>query len=258
VRDEAGHIFGLIGPLAAFPLRAVAREAERYGHGVHRGIRRRMTHLVIGRRLLAATDAAAGKRLQTALASGRSLLSENGFLRVLGLLPAVTARTVDAQSLLAQSNIAENDFDLLRLFDAFECDGEPFTFRDLILARKYAGLIASGARPLDIARSVQKSGSIASLTSKTLHADRKGGVFASFDEGMGELTGQLLFDLGDDATDSEEAAFAEAEALEGDGQYLAASDLYARCLALDPRDSVAAFNRANCLRAAGLPANAAT
>ena len=32
---------------------------------------------------------------------------------------------------------------------------------------------------------------------------------------------------------------------------LEAAALYARCLALDPADAVAAFNRANCLRAAG-------
>ena len=34
--------------------------------------------------------------------------------------------------------------DLLSLFDAFEHDAEPYSFRDLILARKYAALLAGG------------------------------------------------------------------------------------------------------------------
>lgn len=257
MKTEAGHTFGLIGPLAAFPLRLVSREAERRGHRVRRGVQRRASHLVIGRRLLASADGAVDERLRAALDTGRTLLSENGFLRELELLEPADGRTVDAQSMLAQSRLAEADYDILRLFDAFECDSGPFTFRDLILAKKYAGLIANGAGPLDIARSVQRSASVASLASKTLHADRKGGVLASFDEGLGELSGQLLFDLGGKGEDEEEA-FADAEALEEDGRYLAAAELYRRCLALDPRDAVAAFNRANCLRAAGRPNEAAT
>ena len=44
------------------------------------------------------------------------------------------------------------------LFDAFEHDAEPYSFRDLILARKYAGLMAGGAAWGAIARSVHRSG----------------------------------------------------------------------------------------------------
>ncbi len=256
--EEAGLIFGLVGPLASFPLRTIAREAERQGHVVHRGIQRRTTHIVIGRRLLFETDDVAEKRLDASFDAERALLSENGFLRMLGLLPPVDDRGLDRISLLAQSRLGKGVFGLLRVFDVFECDDEPFTFRDLILARKYAGLLAAGAKPLDIARSVQRSTSVASLTSKTLHADRRGGVYASFEGGKVDLTGQLLFDLGRYADENEEALFAEAETLEEEGEYSAASDLYARCLALVPKDSAAAFNRANCLRAAGLPSEAAT
>ena len=42
-----------------------------------------------------------------------------------------------------------------------------------------------------------------------------------------------------------------AEAAEAAGRHAEAAALYGRCLALDPGDSVAAFNRANCLRADG-------
>lgn len=255
---EAGYTFGLIGPLAAFSLRIVAREAGRQGHRVHRGVQRRSTHLVIGRGLLSARgDGHAQERLEEAIGAGRLVLSENGFLKELGLLPDVTGRTVDARSLVSQSRLAEADLDCLRLFDAFECDREPFTFRDIILARKYADLIASGARPTDIARSIHRSGPAASLTARSLHADGPGAVYARFEDGMGELTGQLLLDLGKDDVLAEEDAFAEAEALEETGELLAAAELYRRCLALDPQDAVAAFNRANCLRGAGRCGDAA-
>ena len=53
--------------------------------------------------------------------------------------------TLTRQSLLDQSKLLPADFDLLRLFDGFENDAEPFSFRDLILAKKYAGLIAGGS-----------------------------------------------------------------------------------------------------------------
>ncbi|TIV15481.1 MAG: O-linked GlcNAc transferase, partial [Mesorhizobium sp.] len=139
---------------------------------LRRGVTRRTTHVVFGRALLAKAksgDAEIERRAKAEREAGRQLISENGFLRLLGLMKAPDASSLSRQSLIDQSRLAGGDLDMLSLFDAFEHDGEPYSFRDLILARKYAGLIASGATWGAIARSVHRSGPVASLTAKSLN-----------------------------------------------------------------------------------------
>ncbi|WP_027052294.1 tetratricopeptide repeat protein [Mesorhizobium erdmanii] len=264
----AGAVFGTIGALAAFPLRLATREVERQHGQLRRGITRRTTHVVFGRTLLAKAgltkngDAGIERNIAAERAAGRMLISENGFLRRLGLMKAPEASSLSRQSLIDQSRLSGADLDMLSLFDAFEHDGEPYSFRDLILARKYAGLIAGGASWGAIARSVHRSGPVASLTAKSLnvgsqHGRRSDAIY--LEGGQSELDGQLLFDLGSAAQsdDTLEDLFAEAEAAEEGGDHDGAAALYLRCLAIDPSDAIAAFNRANCLRAGGHAADAA-
>lgn len=263
----AGAVFGTIGALAAFPLRLAAREVERQHGQLRRGVTRRTTHVVFGRTFLAKAglakngDAEVERRVAAERAAGRSLLSENGFLRLLGLMKAPEASSLSRQSLIEQARLSGADLDLLSLFDAFEHDCEPYSFRDLILARKYAGLVAGGATWGAIARSVHRSGPVASLTAKSLNV---GSAFGRADAiylegGQSELDGQLLFDLGSAAhgDDTLEELFSEAEAAEEGGDHDGAAALYQRCLAIDPTDAIAAFNRANCLRAGGHATDAA-
>ncbi|TPL06178.1 tetratricopeptide repeat protein [Mesorhizobium sp. B2-4-14] len=262
-----GAVFGTIGALAAFPLRLAAREVERQHGQLRRGITRRTTHIVFGRTLLAKAgltrngDAGIERRIAAEQAAGRTLISENGFLRLLGLMKAPQASSLSRQSLIEQSRLSGADLDLLSLFDAFEHDAEPYSFRDLILARKYAGLVAGGATWGAIARSVHRSGPVASLTAKSLNVGSQHGRPDAIylEGGQSELDGQLLFDLGAAAQgdDTLEELFAEAEAAEEGGDHDGAAALYQRCLAIDPTDAIAAFNRANCLRAGGRVAEAA-
>ena len=263
----AGAVFGTIGALAAFPLRLAAREVERQHGQLRRGITRRTTHVVFGRALLAKAgltkngDVGIERRVAVERAAGRTLISENGFLRLLGLMKAPEASSLSRQSLIEQSRLPGADLDLLSLFDAFEHDCEPYSFRDLILARKYAGLVAGGATWGAIARSVHRSGPVASLTAKSLNVGSQHGRPDAIylEGGQSELDGQLLFDLGAAAQgdDTLEDLFAEAEAAEEGGDHEGAAALYQRCLAIDPSDAIAAFNRANCLRAGGHAADAA-
>jgi len=263
----AGAVFGTIGALAAFPLRLAAREVERQHGQLRRGITRRTTHVVFGRTLLAKAglakngDAEIERRVAAERAAGRILISENGFLRLLGLMKAPEASSLSRQSLIDQSRLPGADLDLLSLFDAFEHDAEPYSFRDLILARKYGGLVAGGASWGAIARSVHRSGPVASLTAKSLAVGSQHGRADAIylEGGQSELDGQLLFDLGSAAQgdDTLEDLFAEAEAAEEGGDHDGAATLYQRCLAIDPTDAIAAFNRANCLRAGGHAAEAA-
>ncbi|MER9237780.1 tetratricopeptide repeat protein [Mesorhizobium sp. M0633] len=237
-----------------------AREVARRQGQLRRGVTRRTTHVVFGRTFLAkADDAEIERRVVTERAAGRKLVSENGFLRLLGLMKAPEASALSRQSLIDQSRLTGADLDLLSLFDAFEHDCEPYSFRDLILARKYAGLVAGGASWGAIARSVHRSGPVASLTAKSLAVGSQHGRADAIylEGGQSELDGQLLFDLGTQDDDTLEELFADAEAAEGVEDHEQAAALYQRCLAIDPSDAIAAFNRANCLRAAGHAAEAA-
>ncbi|PZV39569.1 tetratricopeptide repeat protein [Mesorhizobium kowhaii] len=252
-----GAVFGTIGALAAFPLRLAAREVERQHGQLRRGVTRRTTHVVFGRTYLAkASDAEIERRVAAERTAGRVLISENGFLRLLGLMKAPEASSLSRQSVIEQSRLSGADLGLLSLFDAFEHDSEPYSFRDLILARKYAGLVAGGATWGAIARSVHRSGPVASLTAKSLKVGSQHGRPDAIylEGGQSELDGQLLFDLGmagSAGDDTLEELFAEAEAAEEGGDHDGAAALYQRCLAIDPSDAIAAFNRANCLRAGG-------
>ncbi|MCV3209346.1 tetratricopeptide repeat protein [Mesorhizobium sp. YC-39] len=247
-------MFGVVGALAAFPLRLAAREVARQQGQLRRGVTRRTSHVVFGRMYLAkANDAEIERRVAAERAAGHKLLSENGFLRLLGLLKAPEASALSRQSLIDQSRLAAAALDLLSLFDAFEHDSEPYSFRDLILAHKYAGLVAGGASWGAIARSVHRSGPVASLTAKSLAVGSQYGRNDAIylDGGESEIDGQLLFDLGSPDDDTLEELFAEAEAAEEEDRHDEAAALYQRCLSIDPSDAIAAFNRANCLRGAG-------
>jgi tetratricopeptide (TPR) repeat protein len=233
------------------PRRLAAREIEAGGGQLHRGVTRRTGVVVFGRSLLAREgDAAIEARVDAVRAAGRVLRSENGFLRVMGGQGGGTPAELTRAAAVEQSGLAARDFELLALFDAFEHDVEPYSFRDLILARKYAGLIAGGASWGAIVRSVHRCGPAVSLTAKSLQVGEGRAIYARHEGGLSELDGQLLLGLAEGEDDAEET-FARAEAAEAAGRHEAAAALYRRCLAMDPGDPVAAFNRANCLCAAG-------
>jgi hypothetical protein len=142
----AGKTFGIVGALAAFPRRLAAREVERQNGHLRHAVTRRTSHAIFGRTLLArAGEAEIEARFDAELAAGRQVLSENGFLRLLGLMDVPGASAVTRQAILDQSHVPPRIFALLALFDAFENDAEPFSFRDLILSKKYAGLLAGTA-----------------------------------------------------------------------------------------------------------------
>ena len=253
-----GATIGLVGALAAFPRRLAAREVDRQNGQLQRGVTRRTTHVVFGRSLLdRSSEAEIEARFDAETKLGRQVLSENGFLRLLALMDAPEGSTMARQSLIDQSGLTPRAFALLSLFDAFEHDAEPYSFRDLILSRKYAGLIAGGATWNAIARSVHRSGPVASLTALSLQAQGRDAIYARLGDHLSELDGQMLLPLASSDDAEVEELFATAEALEAEEHFEEAAAAYQRCLAADPRDSVAAFNRANCLRAAGLAAEAA-
>lgn len=248
---QSGPTLGIVGALRAFPQRLAARAVAVRGGRLRRGITRQTARVVFGRKLLDKLgEAEIEAKIATLRDAGIKILSENGFLRWLHLLDAPEQSDLSRQSLIEQSKLAPETFDRLALFDAFEHDTEPFSFRDLILARKYAGLIAGGASWGAVVRSVHRSGPVASLTALSLHPGGPQKIYAAEGTGRAELDGQRLLPL-EPAEDDSEEYFALAEAAEAARLYAEATVLYARCLSLDPTDSVAAYNRANCFRALG-------
>jgi tetratricopeptide (TPR) repeat protein len=250
--------YGIVGTLSAFPRRLAAREVARQG-GVLRGAAaRNLTHLVFGRSVLERLEPEAiEKRVEAARSAGVTVLGENGLRRVLGLTKRAADAGVSRQSLIEQAKLSGNALDLLTLFDAFEECAEPYTFRDVILGRKYGKLIEAGTGWADIARSVHRVGQVTSLTALSLHGD-EGGVYLKDGDRLSEIDGQGLLPF-DDEPDHERAdeLFAAAEAAEQEGEHLTAAALYTDYLAIVPSDAVAAFNRANALRAAGKTDDAA-
>ena len=242
---------GIVGALRAFPQRLAARAVAARGGRLRRGITRQTQRVVLGRKLLdKSSEADIEARIDMLRDAGIRLMSENGFLRWLHLMETPERAAMSRQQLIEQSKLDGDTLDKLALFDAFEHDSEPFSFRDVILARKYAGLIAGGAGWSAVARSVHAAGPVASLTALSLHPGGAQKIYAAEGERKRELDGQGLLGL-EPVDEDTEQYFALAEQAEDAGLHAEASVLYGRCLALDPSDSVAAFNRANCLRALG-------
>lgn len=254
----SGESYGVIGALQAFPLRLATRRVQALGGRLHRNMTRGTTAVVLGRKLLARKsqefiEHACGK----VRANNVPLLSENGFLRLLRSLPPVPTANITRQSMLDQSRLDGNTLDLLALFDAFEHHAEPFSFRDVILAKKYAGLVASGASWSAIAKSVHQIGPVGSLTALTLQSVGPARIVTRDAHSLAELDGQRLLPLPEVEEDAEDY-FGLAETAEAAELFAEAATLYEHCAAIDPTDAVAAFNFGNCLRALGNLGEAAT
>lgn len=248
---QSAPSFGIVGALAAFPQRLAAKAVAVRGGRLRRGLTRQTQRVVLGRKLLDKLSEHEIEARVTALRdAGLALLSENGLLRWLHLLDTPERSAMSRQSLLDQSKLAPETLDLLALFDAFEHDSEPFSFRDVILAKKYAGLIAGGASWGAVVRSVHHAGPVASLTALSLHPDGPQKIYAAEGDRRSELDGQRLLEL-EPVDDDSEPYFTLAEQAEDAKLFAEATVLYGRCLSLDPTDSVAAYNRANCFRALG-------
>lgn len=238
-------------------MRLAAAEVSRQGGQLRRGLTRMTTHLVFGRKLLSFRKAAEielqyiERQVAAATAAGVRLLSESAFLEVLGLKVTAEQGSVSRASLVQQSRLPSHLLNLLSLFDAFEHGQEPYSFRDLILARKYAGLVSSGADWLSIARAVHRADSVPSLTALTLQTDASGKVVAAHGGAIAELDGQRVLPLVDQEQPDPDDLFASAEEAVGSGDYAKAARLYRHCLTIDPTDAVTAFDLGNALRSAG-------
>jgi tetratricopeptide (TPR) repeat protein len=242
----------MIGALASMPRRVAARQVAKLGGRLRRGIGRDTDLAVAGRRMLERYSRdEIEHRLEIAGEKRVFVISENAFLERLGLLAENEAGIVSENAIVEQSGIDKASLHLLSVFDAFIRREGSYTFRDVILARKYAMLIGEGATWYSIAKTIHRCGNVETLTALSLESEGSAKIYARFAENLAELDGQLVLPIAHADPNDAEACFEAAEEEEAAQRYGEAARLYGICLAADPGDAVAAFNRANCLRAAG-------
>lgn len=246
-----GAVFAILGALEAFPRRLAVREIAKRRGSLRRGISRRTGIAVFGHRAAQAWPAERILgRIEEAKAAGATLISENAFLRLLGLAPlSETARQISTRRLLDQSGLDEETVERLRLFDAFEFSEEPFGFRDLVAAKQYARLIGDGLDWHGLIRAI-RSGRVAapggSLASVRL--ERSGNDVLMRDGlALTELSGQHLLALPPEEPDRADQLFDDAQEAEESRDWERARVLYEKCLAIEPRDPVIAFNLSHAL-----------
>jgi tetratricopeptide (TPR) repeat protein len=247
-----GAVITIIGGLDAFPRRLAARELSAHGAKLRRGISRGTDVVVVGHKAVESwPPGRISARIAEAKAVGASLVSENGFLRRLGLLcEAEDLRQLTKETVLGQSGLDAAVFELLVLFDAFGSAEEPFGFRDLLTARQFARLHREGVDWTRMVRAVRAEcaadGGFAKLS---LEAAEQKRVLMRVGEVLTELDGQHILSLetGGEATTSVDDLFEAAETAEENGEWARAAALYGRCLELEPDDPVIPFNLSHVL-----------
>jgi tetratricopeptide (TPR) repeat protein len=162
------------------------------------------------------------------------VLSEHGFLRHLGLMPALGSepRPHSLRDLAVRAALSVDAARLLALFDIVE-DGEGhYSFRDVKAARDFARQLDHRE---DMAAALQ-----AALNTRRRHNFRR--HLAEVPLTGGES--QIPFDLGD-AAESFDELWQTALDAEATHDFEAAEEAYRRCVAMRPRDAICLLHLAD-------------
>jgi tetratricopeptide (TPR) repeat protein len=260
VTEFADQIVSIIGRFARVPNALVAREVERRGGIVRRGLSQRTALVAIGRRSLSQlADGRLAAKLARAERIGARCLSENTLLRMLDLLPplAAGAGAIRLDELSERAGLDPLAVRLLVLYDVVQPCGGECSFRDLIGAREVARLLGEGLALVDILRSTERLGRAGEapddhpLARLKLVCDDSGRLARRIGEAFAELDGQLRLALPYADNPSVDELFDAAEEAEQAGDLASAAMLYRRCVSMDQRDPIAPFNLANVLREHG-------
>jgi tetratricopeptide (TPR) repeat protein len=242
------QVVAFIGRLETLPLRRARRAVVKAGGRVRRDVGKALDTCIVGHG--AASDIERWQpHIDRAKAAGARLLSENAFLQLLGSRPRPTAAGSghSASDMQAGSGLADEDLDLLMLFDIVEPVDGVFAFRDLILARNIAQLLARGVAIADVIRDLAGRRRCFDRVPASLVEDEAGRIVVGIGPARLELDGQLRLPLEGGACPPIEALWEAAEAAEDRGDLEEAETFYRRCLDRDRSDHMAAFNLANVL-----------
>ena len=252
-----GTSFFVAGRFERLPKSRVERELASRGAKLHRRLNRHTDFAVV-------THEAAGRIASPAFAALRAMepqrcLSEEAFLRALGLAPALQGKDIEETRLLSLTGLTREEVRLLSLFDVLTPAGGQFGFNDLKVAQHVANLRRRGVS-LEMVliaatelRRRRRGGGAHDLT--RLDIAPSGELMMRIGDVLAELDGQMRFAWVQPPPDPD-ALFEAAEEAESSGALLLAERLYYACLSASPRDPVIRFNIGNVLRDLGRLAEA--
>jgi tetratricopeptide (TPR) repeat protein len=252
-----GTSFFVAGRFERLPKSRIERELGARGAKLRRRLNRKTDIAVI-------THEAAGRIASATLESVRALpparcLSEDAFLRALGLAPALQGKDIDEARFLGLAGLASDEVRLLALFDVLTPDAGRFGFNDLKIAQHVAGLRRRGASIETILKAAtelrrrRRGGGASDIT--RLDIAPSGDLMLRIGDLLAELDGQMRFAWAQPPLDPD-ALFEAAEDAAGSGDLATAERLYYACLSASPRDPVVRFNLGNVLRELGRIAEA--
>jgi tetratricopeptide (TPR) repeat protein len=204
-------------------------------------------------------DGRPSNSLATAKSYGIPIVNERRFLEWVGKSrPQEQAKTYTARQLAALSKLPDAVVEQLSMFGLIEARDGQYGFRDLAAARQVAQLLGSGT-PLSVVtrslRDIRKWLPDARLSHLRLFPESADRVLVEQLAGRTDSKGQFVLDVG--APDaSADAAFAQAQAAEEDGDAATAEAQYRRVMKLDPSDPAPGLNLGNLLREQRRPVEA--
>jgi len=183
-----------------------------------------------------------GEILGQADAHHLPILSEHGFLRHLGLMPALgpEPRPHTLRDLAMRASMGVEAARLLALFDIVEDGDGHYSFRDIKAARDFA-------RGLDHREDMPAALQTA-LNTRRRHDFRR----HLAEVPLTHADTQIPFDLGDEA-ESFDSLWQAALDAEAGHDYPAAEEAYRRCVAMRPRDAVCLLHLADTVTAMDRP-----
>jgi tetratricopeptide (TPR) repeat protein len=252
-----GASFFVAGRFERLPKSRIERELVGRGAKLHRRLGRKTDFAVI-------THEAAGRLASATLEAVCAMdparcLSEDAFLRALGLAPALQGKDIDEARFLGLAGLAPEEVRLLGLFDVLAPSDGRFGFSDLKIAQHIAGLRQRKAsielilRAATELRRRRRGTTSADIT--RLDIAPSGDLMLRIGEVLAELDGQMRFAWEHPPPDPD-ALFEAAEDAHSAGDLATAERLYYACLSASPRDPIVRFNLGNVLRELGRIAEA--
>jgi tetratricopeptide (TPR) repeat protein len=247
-----GGVIAFTGRLASMKRAEAFALVSQHGGKPREGVTKDTRVLIIGELgWPLQDDGRPSNSLATAKTYGIPIVNERRFLEWVGKsIPQEQAKTYTARQLAALSKLPDAVVEQLSMFGLIEAHEDHYGFRDLAAARQVAQLLGSGT-PLSVItrslRDIRKWLPDARLSHLRLFPESGDRVLVEQVAGRTDSKGQFVLDVGK-PDDSADAAFAQAQAAEEDGDAAAAEAQYRRVMKLDPSDPAPGLNLGNLLR----------
>lgn len=232
--DLQGRTIALIGRLDRLPRRRLAPAITRLQLDIRTRVSRQAAIGVVGHGSSGAVRTGTlATRIERADARGIPLVSENQFLRLIGVLPPLAdeVRLYTEDELADWSGLPSHELRLLILFDVLEPGNQRYGFRDLKAAREFGRLLRTTD---DFADAFELALALRRKTAYALHLAELN-LLAPAPRPDDQLA---LGDAPQSFDDSWEAALGAHMA----GDYRDALIAYRRCAEMRPRDCQCLFN----------------